>query len=866
MARRNVDHITLPKELLDLIPREMKPTLAQLEAIAKALEDKKREAVDARTASGIEDTWALCEEAYIGIDDANRAEYNGGKWVKGMTLASPLRKDTGNTGDTTTNTKQSTVFVQLTSRYVDAGAAKVGDILLPLNDKPFSFEPTPVPTLIKGRGDLTPVVINGMPLMRPMRPEEMMAATPYGEVYIPPPPPTPQGAPGAPALGMAPGVPAQGIPPGAPQAGGVPAPQGPPQVPVTTKDIAEQAIEAARIAAKKAENRIFDWMVECQHHREMRKVIFDAARLGIGVLKGPIPDMRRHMAVTKQDGKPVLQIHDEIAPIDKWVDVWNIFPDPACGENIRNGDYVFEREYFSEKQLRKLKGLPGYLDDQIDAVIAKGPGTRGKETRNPNDTEVKQQYEVWYYHGSMKRREFESINAKAVRGKEDDEQVHVIVTFVEGIIIRGAINPLDSGELPYLAVPWSRRPGFWAGVGVAERIFVPQRITNGATRALLNNGGISAGPQIAINQKSVEPADGDWEITPNKIWYSSDEGIIDDVRKAFTVFDISNVGDKLMKIIEYGMRLAEESTNIPLVTMGQSGKTTPETLGATQLQDNNANQLLRNIGYTFDDYITEPLVKMYYEYLLLDENVSAEEKGEFKINAHGSVALVERAIQDQTIAQIGPLAANPIYGANPKKWFASMLKGKGLSPKDYQYTPEEQAKIDSLPPPEAPAVAVAKIKAQMQQVQIGADERRLLREQQFEKEITLIELQSDQAIERLRQRSAELKIKMDTDRDTVFVQAETQRAQAEFTGRMKELELKKELAAMKYAADNQVNVDTVKAKLADTVMKLRTQKELAAMDTNLTAFQHRTPSAKDLLKPPTQKPGKAKAGRAFSQV
>lgn len=855
MARRNVDHITLPKEILDLIPREMTPTLDQLEAIGKALEEKKREAVNARLASGIEDTWVLCEEAYIGIDDANRAEYNGGKWVKGTSLASPLRKDTGNAGDTTTSTKQSTVFVQLTSRYVDAGAAKVGDILLPLNDKPFSFEPTPVPTLIKGRGDLTPVVINGIRLMRPMRADEMLTATPYGEVYTPPQPVAPQpGGTGAPPPGMVPGGTA--MPQQAP----------PPQVPVTTKDLAEEAIEKARIAAKRAENRIFDWMVECQHHREMRKVIFDAARLGVGVLKGPIPDMRRHMAVTKQDGKPTLQIHDEIAPIDKWVDVWNIFPDPACGENIRNGDYVFEREYFSEKQLRKLKGLPGYLDDQIDAVIAKGPGVRGQETRNPNDTDVKHQYEVWYYHGSMKRREFETINAKATEGKENEEQVYVIVTFVEGIVIRGAINPLDSGELPYLAVPWSRRPGFWAGVGVAERIFVPQRITNGATRALLNNGGISAGPQIAINQKSVEPADGDWEITPNKIWYSSDEGIIDDVRKAFTVFDISNVGDQLMKIIEYGMRLAEESTNIPLVTMGQSGKTTPETLGATQLQDNNANQLLRNIGYTFDDYITEPLVKMYYEYLLLDENVPAEEKGEFKINAHGSVALVERAIQDQTIAQIGPLAANPIYGANPKKWFASMLKGKGLDPKSYQYTPEEQAKIDAMPPPEAPAVAVAKIKAQMQQVQIGADERRLLREQQFEKEITLIELQSDQAIERLRQRSAELKIRMDTDRDTVFVQAETQRAQAEFTGRMKELELKKELAAMKYAADNQVNVDTVKAKLADTVMKLRTQKELAMMDTNLTAYQHRTPSAKDLLKPPAQKPGKAKPGRAFSQV
>jgi hypothetical protein len=28
------------------------------------------------------------------------------------------------------------------------------------------------------------------------------------------------------------------------------------------------------------------------------------------------------------------------------------------------------------------------------------------------------------------------------------------------------MNPLDSGELPYHSVPWQRRAGHWAGVGV----------------------------------------------------------------------------------------------------------------------------------------------------------------------------------------------------------------------------------------------------------------------------------------------------------------------------------------------------------------------------------------------------------------
>ena len=47
------------------------------------------------------------------------------------------------------NTK-STVFVGITARYTDAGSAKVSEILLPEDDKAFSFTETPLPELKTG--------------------------------------------------------------------------------------------------------------------------------------------------------------------------------------------------------------------------------------------------------------------------------------------------------------------------------------------------------------------------------------------------------------------------------------------------------------------------------------------------------------------------------------------------------------------------------------------------------------------------------------------------------------------------------------------------------------------------------------------
>ncbi len=160
------------------------------------------------------------------------------------------------------------------------------------------------------------------------------------------------------------------------------------------------------------------------------------------------------------------------------------------------------------------------------------------------------------------------------------------------------------------------------------------------------------------------------------------------------------------------MRLAEESTNIPLVTQGQSGPTQPDTLGGMQPQNNNANQLLRQIGYSFDDYVTEPMVRQFYEYLLLDPDVPSDEKGDFAINAHGSAALVERAIQDQMLAQMLTASLNPAYGLNPRKTMSEFLKSKRFDPRTLENTEEEQARIDAQPPPAAPQVEVAKIRAE----------------------------------------------------------------------------------------------------------------------------------------------------------
>jgi hypothetical protein len=839
----------LPQEVLDAIAPHLPADASVLAAIGVEIASKREEAKGARASSGIEATWRECEEAYLGIDDANRHEFTDARWAKPMSMDGPVStgrsaKDTGH---------KSTVYLRLTSRYVDAGVAKLGEILLPADDKAFSFDGMPVPELLEAKEDDSHVVHSdlGTPLTRPMEAGEtppVAAAAPAPAANLPPLPPAlaAQGTSATPP-------PAGAAAPPAPAAGQPPQSAAPPRVPLTVKDFAVEAIELARKKAKAAESRIYDWMIETNYRAEIRKVIADSARIGVGVLKAPTPRSKRVMAITEpKDGKSIeLQIKEKIIPAGEWKDPWDIYPDGACGENIQDGDYIFERDHMSARQVRGLKKLPGYIGAQIDKVLEEGPNKCNTEGDGRGSRTQKGRFEVWYFHGQLTRDEMAAIDqaaGKSPQGPDDDaHEGHCIVTLINDSVVRGTINPLDSGAFPYHSMPWQRRAKHWAGVGVAEQMRTPQRVTNAALRALLNNAGKSAGSQFIIRMGAIRPADGSWSITPDKIWEATEDGPAD-VRQSFNAIVIPNVTEQLMTIITLGERFAEETTSIPLIAQGQSGATTPDTYGAAQLQNNNANQLLRSIGYAFDDYVTEPVVRQYYEWLLLDPDVPNEEKGEFQIDAHGSAALVERAIQDQTIAQMANMAApGNGFGLDPKKWADEFLRSKHLSPSAFKYTEEEQAKLDAAPPVEAPTVTVAKINADTQ-LKLG-----------------VMKQTADQRTEQNEAQIAAAAHALEVGK----VQVDQTQVHGELTIKAHELETRREVALMDYANRMKISLDQAKAQLAKTAMQLQTERDLHQTDVAVDLHKHHNPQPKPQpprgTKPPVQLPGRAGNGRAFEQ-
>jgi len=449
----------------------------------------------------------------------------------------------------------------------------------------------------------------------------------------------------------------------------------------------EQQAQLAQEAATKMQKAIEDPLVESNWHGEVRQVIEDAARCGSGVLKGPFPVMRT-VRMTRQD--PVTQLKtqfkvDEIKPGSKRIDFWNFFPDPACGENIHAGSFTFEREYIGKRQIMDLLKDESYDRAELLAVLREGPAKTREGTesvyRHGDD-----EFEMWIFHGHCMRQQLAAMGVELDEGAE--EQLPAMAVMINDRLVKAVLSPLESGEFPYDVLAWQRRPGMPWGIGVSRQIRTVQRMLVASTRAMMDNSGLSAAPQVVISN-GITPVDGIYTLRPGKLWRAEAGSDVPDVTKAFASFSVTSVQNELMNIINFALKMAEDTTGMPAMLQGIRGDA-PQTLGGMQMQNNNATSVLRRLAKRFDDYMTRPHIQRYFDWMMSysdDDNI----KGDFEIEVRASSALVERDAQQQFLMSLLQASANPVYDLDPAKLAAELCRGQRLDPKNFQLTEEQKA-------------------------------------------------------------------------------------------------------------------------------------------------------------------------------
>lgn len=708
---------------------------AQRQRLESLLAARLVDAVNARMTSGIEEIWREDQDQYDGIDNAVvtvNKEPAATKTVQGRKPQAGAR---------------SRVYLNITKPKTDTAISRVQEMLIPHDDKPWEIGPTPVPELNKAA--------DGQ--------DERQVQLATGEM-----------------------VPAQ--------------------------QVAKALLFKADEAAKAMSEQIEDWFVEGKVYAELRKVIRSAGRLGTGVIKGPVPCSREDKRWDVQGGVATISIKERIAPTSVAKSVWDIFPDPSCGEDIHDGAYLFERDYMTGRRLRALAKLPEYDQAAIAEILAEGPRGRSRFDDRPSrekdgqaNTLESDTFEVWYYYGDIPPEELlaggwtiQGFNdaagapelAKQVEQAMQLTTVPIVATMVNDRVVRMSMNPLETGAFPFDFFVWEPVDDQPWGRGMPRKMATAQKMLNASTRAMLENAGMSAGPQVIIDRERIVPANGQYEITGRKLWYWAPGDEVKDVRFAFASVMIDSAQEQLQAIIEFSLRMADELSNMPLLLQGIVGNQAPETLGGQAMAEANATSPLKAIAKQFDDQIIVPHLTRYYDWGMQDPNVPAEAKGDMKCSARGASALIYRDVAAQFLPQLLPMVNDPKYKIDPSKWMEELLRGNKVNPRSIQYTDEQAKAIEEQqaqqPPPVDPRIEAAKVNAEAK----AAD-----------REAT-VQLKQAQLAHDAEQRQA--------DRESDELVASIER----------------EIQVMEFAGNKQVSLEGLRAMLASKAMDVRNKREL----------------------------------------
>jgi hypothetical protein len=542
--------------------------------------------------------------------------------------------------------KRSTLFINLTRTKTNAMEARLSDMLFPTDEKNWGIGPTPVPELT-------------------IAAEQAAKKAAAASVRVAANPEDPQSIQGA---------------------------------AVAEQELAlvKERMEEARKRARFMEEEIDDHLRECDYSAEGRRIIRDGCRIGTGVLKGPFTDGRARRSWQKPpppkpglDGEPApvsnvyeLKFAERERPTFKRVDPWSYFPDPNV-KDVEDGEGDFERHLLNKKQLRKLARRPGFDKGAISRLIALGPKEGPPSyvadlrtiTGEGSDL-MKDVYQVWEYTGPITGEEL--VWLSYVTGGQpmlDDfgdvdplDEVQIIAWFCQGELLKLGPHTLDSCDTLYSVFNLEEDETSPFGFGVPYIMRDPQKALAASWRSVMDNMGLSSGPQIVINEEVIEPADGQWVLTPRKVWKRKATASPD--KKPFEVFNIESHLDELLAVIEVCRKNIDEETALPMLAQGDQGTQVTKTMGGMSILMNSVNVVFRRIVKHWDDRITIPSLQRIYDWLM---QFSTKEhiKGDYQVDARGTSVLLVREMQSTNLMMF--LQA---FGTHPN--LAKYLKKEGL--------------------------------------------------------------------------------------------------------------------------------------------------------------------------------------------
>lgn len=406
-------------------------------------------------------------------------------------------------------------------------------------------------------------------------------------------------------------------------------------------------LQDAQNRADKMKLKIEDQFAQGGWADSFNDFVTDLVTFPAAFIKGPVVRRQRALGWKTEMGRTVVDPIERLAPEFERVDPFRIYPEPGISR-IEEG-YLFEHHPLSRTDLSDLIGVPGYDEDAIRTILDEGSGP---SWINEDVELIKQDEERKFYSYMRPTDVFDAlefwgkVSGKMLRewGMTEEEipdearEYDANVWMIGNYVIKATLNYDPLGQKPYCKTSFIKCPGAFWGKGIPEIIEDLQNVCNAAARALVNNMGISSGPQVEVNLERIPPNEDITQMHPWKIWQVTNDPMGSSA-PAVRFTQPEDNANNLMAVYEKFARLADDHSGIPAYLYGDlnvqgAGRTSS---GLSMLMGAAGKGIRQVVGHIDQDVI-KPIVQRQFVYnMRYDEDESI--KGDVQVIARGAVNL-----------------------------------------------------------------------------------------------------------------------------------------------------------------------------------------------------------------------------------
>jgi len=422
---------------------------------------------------------------------------------------------------------------------------------------------------------------------------------------------------------------------------------------------------------EKLKSHVDDDLIEGGWYAALEECLTDIVQLKAGFIKGPVQRMETVKTVEQSGESKGFKIKYEEKQIAKyeWRSAWNIYP-AVDSIDINDGDLI-DKISIRRSQLEKLKGLPGFNDDEIDAVLAEHARNGLREwTRIAAELmqiQVKQQWSMWMNEKIDCLEYWGNVPGSLLvdwgmhdKGIEPLKQYDIVAWLIGAHVIKATLNENPLGKKAFYKASFKEIPGVFWGDGLPELIADIQRACNACFRAILHNIGIASGPQVEVDSDRLSPGEAT-KIWPWRVWLTKNEAMLN--TPAVTFWAPPIVTERLINAYEFFNKKADEYCGIPAYAHGdtQVGGGGNTASGMSMLISQ-ASRGIKAVIKSIDRKIIEPSVTAQFE-LTIETEKDIGIIPDYAINAKGSASLIAKEQQAIRRTEFLQMTNNPMDAA-----------------------------------------------------------------------------------------------------------------------------------------------------------------------------------------------------------